>query len=66
MKKELIELFKLFIWLFNKLFDNDKMFKKNIIISTLSENQKIESFLIRYLFSNVLFKRKHISVKDVF
>ena len=33
MKKELIKLFKLFIRLFNKLFDNDEIFKKNIIIS---------------------------------
>ena len=37
-KKELIELFKLFIRLFNELLDNDEMFKKNIIISTLNED----------------------------
>ena len=37
MKKELIKLFKLFIRLFNKLLDNNKMFKKNITILTLNE-----------------------------
>ena len=66
MKKELIELFKLFIRLFNKLLDNNKIFEKDIIIPTLNENKKIEDFLIHYLFLNVLFKRKHINIKDVF
>ena len=42
------------------------MFKKNIIISTLNENQKIEDFLIFYLFLNVLFKKEYVSVKNVF
>ena len=65
-KKELIESFKLFIRLFNELLDNNEMFKKNIAILTLNKNQKIEDFLIFHLLLNVLFKKKHINVKNVF
>ena len=37
-KKKLIELFESFTRLFNKLFNNDEIFKKNIIISTLNKS----------------------------